>query len=596
MRINNLEGWTRQVLPQVYDESLSFIQLLNKVLTKLNEVIDATNEYFTDDVSNAVEAILQAWETSGELATIITEALMTGKADAAALEALETVVTETKTDIENLKIAAVDTVLDYMTPAEIADSQTETPSLDISAAVQTYVNAQIAADKNVLTFPAGVFRFKNVNLGSHPFAICGVGPSNGYIHDTTIQVISAMGASAFVGTNRYLLVTDLSLTSTGNYDDGNDVSFFKNTLTDGQFLTVRNVYGFGISGNIFDTLDLIDTVISNVHTDYCGNLIKGVKASWPASTTVTLEKLYITHGRSAFYLPYCTQSRMVDVIVENCDEVGNIEWGSWTIDNLYMENNTVGLKANNALLTYGYFYGYGAGDKILNDQSGRTVYEKGGSYYESRGAHVTRFSKHYEIAGNALTADTLQWIKIGKWYPQATGTKLKIVFMGGAGFSQQTAGDGLSGGVGALELNAAYMEGRDANKPRISAFAYHIGTSRPLRKIKIVASDEWKDKFDIYLQVEPYTRSMGYDVTTTNGYFEKDEVLNTWDPGKGNGNLTDVPFEFKIETETGAFTITPDGGLILSAPTIAGGAVSTTAAKFMWIQISGTYYKIALYA
>lgn len=596
MRIDNLEGWTRQVLPQVYDESLSFIQLLNKVLTKLNEVIDATNEYFTDDVSNAVAAILQAWETSGELDTIITEALMTGKADAAALEALETVVEASQTDIENLKIAAVDTVLDYLTPAEIADSQTETPSLDISAAVQSYVNAQIAAGKNVLNFPAGVFRFKNVNLGNHAFAICGVGPSNGYIHETTIQVISALGSTAFYGTARYVLVSDVSLTSTGNYDDGNDVSFYRNTITDGQFLTVRNVYGFGISGNLFDCIDLIDTKIVDVHTNYCGNLIKGVKSAWPASTTVTIEKVYVNHGRSAFYLPYCTQSRMVDVIVENCDEVGNIEWGSWTIDNLYLENNTSGLKADNALLTLGYHYLYSAGDQIANSQKGRNVYEKGGSTYEARGAHITRFSKHYEIAGNALTADSLQWIKIGKWYPQATGTKLKIVFMGGAGFTQQTAGDGLSGGVGALELNAAYMEGSNVNKPRVSAFAYHIGTSRPLRKIKIVASDEWKDKFDIYLQVEAYTRSLGYDVTTTNGYFEKDEVLNTWDPGEGNANLTDVPFEFKIETQTGAFTVTPDGGLVLSAPTIAGGAVSTTAAKFMWIQISGTYYKIALYA
>ena len=41
MAINNLKFWCYKVLPLVYDDSLSYYEVLCKVVEKLNEVIDA---------------------------------------------------------------------------------------------------------------------------------------------------------------------------------------------------------------------------------------------------------------------------------------------------------------------------------------------------------------------------------------------------------------------------------------------------------------------------------------------------------------------------------------------------------------------------
>lgn len=42
--IHTLRYWVQKVLPLVYDDSLSYYELLNKVVHKLNEVIITTNE------------------------------------------------------------------------------------------------------------------------------------------------------------------------------------------------------------------------------------------------------------------------------------------------------------------------------------------------------------------------------------------------------------------------------------------------------------------------------------------------------------------------------------------------------------------------
>jgi hypothetical protein len=70
--IQLLESKITQVLPTVYDESLSFYELLNKVTEKLNEVIQESNDYFNEDVSIHIERILTEWREDGTLSDIIT--------------------------------------------------------------------------------------------------------------------------------------------------------------------------------------------------------------------------------------------------------------------------------------------------------------------------------------------------------------------------------------------------------------------------------------------------------------------------------------------------------------------------------------------
>ena len=59
--IEKLRWITWSVLPLVYDESLSYVELLDKVIAKLNEVIEATNN-FTKPVQETIEAWLKSAE------------------------------------------------------------------------------------------------------------------------------------------------------------------------------------------------------------------------------------------------------------------------------------------------------------------------------------------------------------------------------------------------------------------------------------------------------------------------------------------------------------------------------------------------------
>ena len=60
--VETLRFWCRKVLPLVYDDSLSYYEVLCKVVAKLNEVID--NE---DAQNDAIEALTEA--VNQELAT-----------------------------------------------------------------------------------------------------------------------------------------------------------------------------------------------------------------------------------------------------------------------------------------------------------------------------------------------------------------------------------------------------------------------------------------------------------------------------------------------------------------------------------------------
>lgn len=73
-KIDPIQYWVQRTLPQVYDDSLSFQELLAKVLAKLNEVIDQTNLYFDPDyIEGHVKKFLEAWLADGTLEQIINE-------------------------------------------------------------------------------------------------------------------------------------------------------------------------------------------------------------------------------------------------------------------------------------------------------------------------------------------------------------------------------------------------------------------------------------------------------------------------------------------------------------------------------------------
>lgn len=81
--MRRLRFWVQKVLPLVYDDSLSYYELLNKVVAKLNEMIGVieTIEGKVDDIYNSnlrpvVADILSQWLEDGTLADIITDEVL----------------------------------------------------------------------------------------------------------------------------------------------------------------------------------------------------------------------------------------------------------------------------------------------------------------------------------------------------------------------------------------------------------------------------------------------------------------------------------------------------------------------------------------
>lgn len=90
--IDKLQWITWSIIPLVYDESLSYVELLNKVVAKLNEVIDATNDFSGDvkdavtewlegngekALEDAVNAAVASYMQTGDFKKILTDALAT---------------------------------------------------------------------------------------------------------------------------------------------------------------------------------------------------------------------------------------------------------------------------------------------------------------------------------------------------------------------------------------------------------------------------------------------------------------------------------------------------------------------------------------
>jgi hypothetical protein len=75
--VDNLKYWVQQIVPLVYDDSLSLYELVNKVATKLNELIDQSNTYFSQDLKTYLTQILTEWQADGTFTSIIEGSVFT---------------------------------------------------------------------------------------------------------------------------------------------------------------------------------------------------------------------------------------------------------------------------------------------------------------------------------------------------------------------------------------------------------------------------------------------------------------------------------------------------------------------------------------
>jgi hypothetical protein len=80
-QIQNLDYWIQRTIPQVYDDSMSFYELLGKVVEKVNEVVKETNGFLSVDFTQYTEGVLQNWYDDGTLAEIINTDVLNMKVD-----------------------------------------------------------------------------------------------------------------------------------------------------------------------------------------------------------------------------------------------------------------------------------------------------------------------------------------------------------------------------------------------------------------------------------------------------------------------------------------------------------------------------------
>ena len=207
MRIPYLKWITYAIMPLVYDESLSYVELLNKVVAKLNEVIEQTN-----NLSTHIDNVLSEW-------------LKTPEAQAAVQESIGKYIDEyAKTpDFNTILVNALSTQSDEITAAARSAAETWLNSAagrsaigaDVDAYMETYINTD--AFKNLVSgFIAELDDIKrgtaldirqkeSVNIAAPSVVIDGCQISNDYSKSPGYQVkITNAGIAASHGNDPIL--------------------------------------------------------------------------------------------------------------------------------------------------------------------------------------------------------------------------------------------------------------------------------------------------------------------------------------------------------------------------------------------------------
>ena len=573
----------QKYVPQAFDNSLDLYEQMTAVIAFLNQIVDNFNslsnttqgdlttiaevvntlndslETFKSNLENEVlptnlVAILENWLANGTLADILTTELLDNKANVTDLTALQGQFTDLENDVEG-QLGTIGTVVNqslsvfqtpvthYLTEAEKADILLANPVLDHSASIQAYVNAMAANGWYTLFFPKGTYRFTNINLGNKEWNILGTDAS-GYMQDTRFRIIAATNSLAFTGQNRYITFKNIRVESTGNKADGLNAGLYKNTLVDGNFITAENMNISKFSGTLFDVLDIIDSQFIRLKINSVKKIFRFGLASWDRGTTVLVDQGYFTNADTVFDCDHTTESRLTNTIIEFCG-MGHINEGSWTIDNVYFENNVSNLYATNSRLTLGFVFDLTALDEIINTQDGLDYFNRGKTRVTHLGGFFTRLESDYEAAGMAIEAnyDTGIWYEIGEWVANKVGAQMKITFNGGAGYNQQAGGDGRLAVCGETVLYVTQANNANPSLPNAVAYAKHNGPSPAIAELKVVSTNSERTMFKVYAKTQPYASRVGVQVQTGHGYFLKRMVENVADPGAASSVVVSVPFE-----------------------------------------------------
>lgn len=275
-QISNFKFWCQKVMPMVYDDSLSYYELLNKVVAKLNECINSNNtiangfeqlkafidNYFnTLDIQDEINAKLDAMATDGTLDEIINQHIFGGIRNQ--LNDLENTKAE-KSDLE-LQTERINQIISGASAdpnAELVDIRTEYDGTTAATAGDA-VRAQItAALVNSGSFSDFYNNTANISIDTNNATIT-VGENVGFM---TQRGFVFVPKGDYIYTKQtayeasYFCVYDLKNNTVRAFEGltgmtVNDVILFG--FYSGQIMLCKFVTGnFTINGNVVDTFPL----------------------------------------------------------------------------------------------------------------------------------------------------------------------------------------------------------------------------------------------------------------------------------------------------------------------------------------------------
>jgi parallel beta-helix repeat protein len=232
--INRIDYLIQSTIPAVYDDSLSYYELLSKVIAKMNEVTDSQNELLGTDFKQYVADKLTSWISDGTLDTIINQNVFNGLSGK-------------------------------------VDSITKTPStFNFTAGADNTTNIQNAlSNSSHFKFPKGIYNILlNTIEITQPIVIEGEG------EQSTLNILSNQQAN---GTRLHfkdidgIVIRNIRITDSnqvlGRYNVYGALSFenCQNILLDN--VTVENTNGAGIHGINCENVTIQNCKVLNTKAD-----------------------------------------------------------------------------------------------------------------------------------------------------------------------------------------------------------------------------------------------------------------------------------------------------------------------------------------
>ena len=270
MSIERLDIIIQKTLPLVYDDSLSYLEFLAKVVAKVNEAIDELNIYLNQDLRSYVEQKLIAWKNDGTLDAIIADTVLEiGNRDYT-LEKYVTSGEKITQSIDALDNAFNNYVEIVNMPLNVKDFGAIGDGINDDT--PAFIGALASNKSNILEIPQGVYKIssditidKNIIINGNNSHLIMINNSNFYCNGEVTDI----GVSFTTVANKNDLAIELSNTSGINVNDVlilyNDSDFsyspYRTYYKDGEFVEVS-----GISGN---TLTLKSQLETNYNTSTC---------------------------------------------------------------------------------------------------------------------------------------------------------------------------------------------------------------------------------------------------------------------------------------------------------------------------------------